>query len=327
MASVNRSTDFQGWLPIRLWRSDAGWQVDWCWFGERRLALPFFRDDVDRALRLPFNQAMRRDTDVQALLDWQAHSPGLAPTALVFHASRCGSTLLAQLLASQAHNIVLSEPPPLDNLLRAPRQDPAAAAWQADGVRALLSAYGQQRQGGERQLVIKLDAWNIFEAPVLAELYPEVPRIFLYRDPLEIVVSQLRQAGMHRVPGLLGATGLDALLGDTQALGPVEYACRVMGEILAAGLALCEQQGGIAVNYSELPDAAWGRLAPLFGIQPDDVPQLQEVAAFDAKQPAMNFSHDSQRKRDEATDEVRAAVARWAVEPYKALESIRLRSL
>lgn len=212
MASMNTPLDFQGWLPIRLWQGDAGWRVDWCWFGERRLTRPFFRDDVDLALRLPFNQAMRRETDVQALLDWHARSPGLSPTTLVFHASRCGSTLVAQLLASQARNIVLSEPPPLDNLLRAARQDPAAAAWQADALRALCSAYGQRRRGDERQLLIKLDAWNIFDAPLLTALYPDAPRVFLYRDPLEIVVSQLRQAGMHRVPGLLGATGLDSLL-------------------------------------------------------------------------------------------------------------------
>ncbi|PYC20269.1 sulfotransferase family protein [Pseudomonas mosselii] len=326
MASVSTPTDFHGWLPIRLWQGEPGWRVDWCWFGERRLTRPFFRDDVDLALRLPFNQAMRRDTDVQALLDWHACSPGLAPAALVFHASRCGSTLVAQLLASQARNIVLSEPPPLDNLLRAARQDPAAATWQVEALRALCSAYGQRRRGDERQLLIKLDAWNVFDAPLLTALYPDVPRVFLYRDPLEIVVSQLRQAGMHRVPGLLGASGLDSALPDTQAMGAVEYTCRMIGEILVAGLALCERQGAIAVNYSELPSAVWGRLGPLFGIQPDDVPDLQAVAAFDAKQPAMNFSADGQRKRDEASEEVRAAVARWAQEPYNALESIRLRN-
>ncbi|CAI8738924.1 sulfotransferase family protein [Pseudomonas soli] len=327
MASVNTPMDFHGWLPIRLWQGDAGWRVDWCWFGEQRLTRPFFRDDVDQALRLPFNQAMRRDTDVSALLDWHARSPGLTPSALVFHASRCGSTLIAQLLASQARNIVLSEPPPLDNLLRAARQDPSAAAWQADALRALCSAYGQRRRGDERQLLIKLDAWNIFDASLLTALYPDVPRVFLYRDPLEIVVSQLRQAGMHRVPGLLGASGLDNLLSAPQVMDTVEYTCRMIGEILAAGLALCERHGAIAVNYSELPDAVWGRLGPLFGIQPGDVADLRAVAAFDAKQPAMNFSADSQRKREEADDEIRAAVIRWAQAPYNALESIRLRNV
>ncbi|MFJ4391777.1 sulfotransferase family protein [Pseudomonas soli] len=326
MASVNTPMDFHGWLPIRLWQGDAGWRVDWCWFGEQRLTRPFFRDDVDQALRLPFNQAMRRDTDVSALLDWHARSPGLTPSALVFHASRCGSTLIAQLLASQARNIVLSEPPPLDNLLRAARQDPSAGAWQADALRALCSAYGQRRRGDERQLLIKLDAWNIFDAPLLTALYPQVPRVFLYRDPLEIVVSQLRQPGMHRVPGLLGASGLDSVLTEAQGMGAAQYTCRMVGEILAAGLALCEREGAIAVNYSELPDAVWGRLAPLFGILPGEVADLQAVAAFDAKQPAMNFSADGQRKRDEASDEVRAAVARWALQPYNALESIRLRN-
>ncbi|MEE1889303.1 sulfotransferase family protein [Pseudomonas carassii] len=326
MASLNTSMDFNGWLPIRLWQGEGGWRVDWCWFGERRLTQPFFRDDVDQALRLPFNQAMRRDTDVQALLDWHARSPGLAPAALVFHASRCGSTLIAQLLASQTRNIVLSEPSPLDNLLRAARQDPAASAWQAEALRALCSAYGQRRRGDEEQLLIKLDAWNVFDAPLLTALYPDVPRVFLYRDPLEIVVSQLRQAGMHRVPGLLGVSGLDRVLADTQDMDVVQYTCRMIGEILAAGLALCERHGAVAVNYCELPTALWGRLGPLFGLQPADAAGLQAVAAFDAKQPAMYFSTDSQRKRDEASDEVRAAVTRWALEPYNALESIRLRN-
>ncbi|MFJ4347296.1 sulfotransferase family protein [Pseudomonas sp. NPDC089401] len=326
MASLNTSGDFQGWLPIRLWRRDGEWRLDWCWFGAAHLARPFFRDDVDQALRLPFNQALRRDTDLQALLDWQARSPGLAPTALLFHASRCGSTLIAQLLASQARNIVLSEPPPLDNLLRAPLQDPQAKAWQADAVHALLSAYGQQRHGAERQLMVKLDAWNVFEAPLLAELYPRVPRIFLYRDPLEIVVSQLRQAGMHRVPGLLGPSALDTVLAADEAMDTVQYTCRLIGEILKAGLVLCREHGGIAVNYSELPDALWGRLATVLGVTPGDAPALRDVAAFDAKQPAMTFSCDSQRKRHEASDAVRDGVLQWALEPYKALESIRLRN-
>ncbi|MFJ4055655.1 sulfotransferase family protein [Pseudomonas sp. NPDC089743] len=324
MANLNASGSFHGWMPIRLWREQGEWRLDWCWFGQQALTRPFFRDDVDQALRLPFNQALRRNTSLQALLDWQESSPGLAPSVLVFHASRCGSTLIAQLMASQAHNIVLSEPPPLDNLLRAPLQDPEARHWQAEGVRALLSAYGQRRLGEERRLVIKLDAWNVFEAPLLAELYPDVPRIFLYRDPLEIVVSQLRQAGMHRVPGLLGTSALDTLLGSAEGTDTVQYTCRVVGEILKAGLQLCREHGGIAVNYSELPEAIWGRLAPVFGVMPGDVPSLREVAAFDAKQPGMNFSADSQRKRAQASEHVLEGVRQWALEPYNCLEFIRL---
>ena len=89
----------QGWLPIRAWLRDGEWRIDWCWFGEQRLTQPFFRDEVDLALRLPFNQAFRRDTSLATLLDWRVASPGIKPTAFIFHASRCGSTWLAQMLA------------------------------------------------------------------------------------------------------------------------------------------------------------------------------------------------------------------------------------
>ncbi|WP_152223147.1 sulfotransferase family protein [Pseudomonas sp. SCB32] len=323
MASVTPMDDFSGWLPIRVWRQAGDWRVDWCWFGERRLARPFFRDDVDDALRLPFNQAFRRETGIQALFDWQAASPGLQPAALIFHASRCGSTLMAQMLAALPGNIVLSEPPPLDSLLRAHFLDAAATDWQGRGVQALLSAYGQRRLGLEQRLLVKLDAWSVFEAPLLAALYPQVPRIFLYRDPLEIVVSQLRQPGMHRVPGLLGPSALDQRLPGAQGMTPLEYSCRMIGEIFQGGLELCRRHGGIALNYSELPGALWARLASLLGVEDEDRAPLQAVAAFDAKQPSMTFSADGQAKRESAGEDVRQAVERWVRAPYLELESLR----
>ncbi|WP_285961083.1 sulfotransferase family protein [Pseudomonas tohonis] len=323
MASVNPEHDFSGWLPIRAWRQDGKWRLDWCWFGEQRLTRPFFRDDVDQALRLPFNQAFRRETGLQALLDWQAASPGLAPTALIFHASRCGSTLMAQMLAGLDENVVFSEPPPLDNLLRAHRLDPQVASEQPRWLFALLSAYGQRRRGDEQRLFIKLDAWNVFEAPLLLALYPEVPRIFLYRDPLEIVVSQLRQPGMHRVPGLLGPSALDLPAEEALRMPPAEYASRVVGAILQQGLELCRQHGAIAVNYLELPDACWGRLAPVFDVRDVHLPRLRDIAGVDAKQPSMSFSADSQGKREAADEALYETVENWAGEAYRALEKWR----
>jgi hypothetical protein len=315
--------DMHGWLPIRGWRRDGEWRLDWCWFGEQRLTRPFFRDDVDLSLRLPFNQAFRRETTLDALLDWQAARPGVVPGAFIYHASRCGSTLMAQMLAGLERNIVLSEPPPLDSLLRAHFLDPAVQGRQPQWIRALLSAYGQRRLGVEERLLIKLDAWNVFEAPLLHALYPDTPRIFLYRDPLEIVVSQRRQPGMHSVPGFLGPSALDFSEEEAQAMPPLEFVSRSIGRILEQGLELCRRYGGVPVNYSELPDALWGRLAPLFGVREADVPRMREIAAFDAKQPAMWFSADSQRKREAADDQVRKAVECWAREPYESLEALR----
>lgn len=324
MARMTPEQDFHGWLPIRVWQADVRWHIDWCWFGDQRLTQPFFRDDVERALRLPFNQAFRRKTGLDALRQWHIARPGLTPNALIFHASRCGSTLMAQMLAALPDSIVLSEPPPLDSLLRAERIDPSLAGQLQDHVAALLSAYGQPRQGNEQRLFVKLDAWNLFEASLLAALYPQVPRIFLYRDPLEIAVSQLRQPGMHCVPGLLGATGLDAPAGAQQNLSRSAYACRVIGRTLEAGLELCRRHGGIPVNYCELPEAAWGRLAAPLAINEADIALMQAAAQLDAKNPGMTFSADSEQKRRAASAELQADIVQWASGPYAELEKLRL---
>lgn len=312
--------DWKGWLPIRVFAAGDDWRVDWCWFGSTPLSEPFFSDSVRRALRLPFNQAMRRESSLDAMRQWREASPGVAPSLFIHHASRCGSTLLAQLLASDEKNIVVSEAPALDTLLCAGLQAPELAAEAGEGVRGLLSAYGQRRLGTEQALVVKLDAWNVFQASSLHQLYPMTPSLFVYRDPLEIVVSHLRQPGMHMVPGLLGAISLDS----SGALTGVDRMARHIGQILHGGLRLCRESGAVPVNYSELPGAAWHRLAALLRVEAGDRERLQAVAASDAKQPGMAFSPDSERKRAAAGEVVRAAVERWARAPYVALEALRL---
>lgn len=308
--------NLDGWLPIRVWQEAGQWQVDWCWFGDTRLHQPFFRDAVEDALRLQFNQAFRRKTALSTLADWQACSPGLTPSAFIFHASRCGSTLVSQMLAQLDNHIVISEPPPLDALLRS---DLPAVERRA-AIKGLLSAYGQCRRGVEQRLVIKLDAWNIGELPLLRECFPETPWLFLYRDPLEIAVSHLRRPGVHMVPGMIGASVLDD---EFPFSGREDYIARRLGRLLATGLAQCQAFGGWAVNYSELPQAMAGRLAVFFTLDIEQRRQVFAAVGQHAKQPSQVFVGDSDDKRREASALLRERVGRWAREPYEGLEQLR----
>lgn len=323
MARVTpEAVDWQGWLPIRAWH-DGGWLVDWCRFGDRPLREPFFSDSVDLALRLPFNLAFRRRTGIDVLLDRHARNPGIAPTAFVLHASRCGSTLLAQVLARFDSHIVLSEPPPLDVLLRAHYRpegiDPHQPAW----IAALLSAWGQCRSGKERALVVKLDAWNIFEMPLLRRAFPDTPWIFLYRDPLEIVTSHLAAPGRHMVPGLIGASPLALPLDEAIACPRAEYVARMTGRLLEAGLEQCVRHAGVAVHYDELPAAIGGRLARLFALDAVESAAALVGLPHHAKRPTEPFQPDRQSKQAEVGDGVREQVERWASRPYEALEALR----
>lgn len=311
------SLSFDGWLPIRIWGSAGQWQVDWCWFGDTPLHQPFFRDAVEEALRLPFNQAFRRQTPLSALTDWQTLSPGLAPSAFILHASRCGSTLISQMLARLDDHVVISEPPPLDTLLRS--ELPVAERRAA--ITGLLSAYGQRRRGREQRLVIKLDAWNIGEWPWLHECFPDTPWLFVYRDPLEIAVSHLRRPGMHMVPGMLGECVLDD---DLPFVGREDFIARRLGRLLEAGRLHCADFDGLAVNYSELPEAMTGRLARFFQLSPEQCEQALAGSAQHAKQPSQTFVADGESKRREASPLLQARVEGCARAPYEALELLRL---
>lgn len=308
--------NLQGWLPIRVWQEAGLWRVDWCWFGDARLAQPFFGDAVEDALRLPFNQAFRRQTPLDVLGQWQRQSPGLAPSAFIFHASRCGSTLISQMLAQLDDHIVISEPPPLDTLLRSD----LPPAQRCVALKGLMSAYGQRRRGVEQRLVVKLDAWNIGELALLRECFPDTPWLFLYRDPLEIAVSHLRRPGMHMVPGMIGTSVLDDGLPFSS---PEDFISRRVGRLLARGLEHCQAFAGMAVNYTELPEAMTGRLAAFFGLDEGQCKQVFAAVGQHAKQPAQVFVGDSEDKRREASALLRERVRCWAQEPYEALELLR----
>ncbi|WP_460143851.1 sulfotransferase family protein [Pseudomonas sp. S2_A02] len=307
--------NLEGWLPIRVWKEAGQWQVDWCWFGDTRLHQPFFRDAVEDALRLPFNQAFRRKTALSSLAAWQVCSPGLTPSAFIFHASRCGSTLISQMLAQLDNHIVISEPPPLDALLRSD----LPAVERCAAIKGLLSAYGQRRLGVEQRLVIKLDAWNIGELPLLRECFPETPWLFVYRDPLEIAVSHLRRPGMHMVPGMIGASVLDE---ESPFSSREDFIARRLGRLLTVGLAQCRAFGGWVVNYSELPQAMTGRLAVFFALDIEQRKRVFTAAGQDAKQPSQVFVGDSDDKRREASVLLNERIQQWALAPYEALERL-----
>lgn len=304
-----------GWLPIRIWPADGDWRVDWCWFGDRPLSQPFFGDAVDQALRLPFNQALRRETSLAVLEAWPDQQPGVAPSAFILHASRCGSTLVSQMLAQLDSHIVVSEPPPLDSLLRSD----LAPSRRQRAIRGLLGAYGQVRYPGVSQLVVKLDAWNIGELPLLRRCFANTPWLFLYRDPLEIAVSHLRRPGVHMVPGMIGPSVLDAgAFTDRES-----FIARRLGRLLQCGLDHSRAFDGLLVEYRELPTVMGGHLGDFFALSADQRRCALACTDRHAKQPDQAFVADAQDKRQAASPALIEQVQRWARGPYERLERRR----
>ncbi len=327
MDDVIKHSNFHQWLPVRVKFEQAKVCVDWARPGEKRLTEPFFRESAQRIMQTPFNQAFRRTSMADDMVEWTNTNPGIPPTAFIFHASRCGSTLMAQMLAALPSHIVVSEPPMLDALLRAHffvegLNRPQQLAY----VRALIRALAQPRLG-ESRFVVKMDAWNIFELGMIREAFPDTPWIFLYRDPLEIAVSQLRQRASYMVPGLIGPTQWMFDQQEALNMSDKEYVARILGKIFAEAVRAIEHQpnAGRAVHYNQLPAAMWQTLGETLNVTDDPASTsiMQAAAKWDAKNPYFEFVNDAEEKQREATPLLRRLIDHWVRPHYDALEKMR----
>jgi gluconate kinase len=300
--------------------------VDWSYFGETPLREPFFDDSVQRCLRQPFNRLFRYTTPIDRLPDWLQANRYIEPDGFIFHMSRCGSTLVSQMLAARSDAIAISEAGPIDTVVNARRVQPdLSEEQQALWLRWMISALGQARRGDERRLFVKLDAWHTIDFPLFRRAFPTVPWIFLYREPVEVLVSHLRQPGMHMIPALVSSDRFE-LNPATCWQAPAEYRARVLARICEPMTQNLAAGGGLLVNYRQLPDAMWALIMPHFGIVPGegDRAAMTEVSLQNAKAPGMRFTRDSAAKQQEATEATRGLAEMWLCPSYRELEAIRL---
>lgn len=312
--------DLAGWTPIRVSNGAHGLLVDWCFTEGVAFDDPFFDQTVERCLRHPFRLLFRRTTSIDVLGELVARGGARAPSGLVLHLSRSGSTLVAQMFAKRGDTHVVSEAGPLDTVMRAP----AAADLRAQWLRWTAAAL--RRPGADRPYyVLKLDAWAVLELPLLRQAFPGVPWVFVYRDPVEVLVSQERHRGFHMMPSGLppAAVGFDA--DQVASMSMTEYGAAVLGRIASAGAAAADDPLGLLVNYDELPTAV-ERIAAHFGIPVDERARtaMTSAAGRDVKNGVLPFADDRAAKQRAAGDELRSAVDRWVAQPYRQLECIRV---
>ncbi|RPD42617.1 hypothetical protein [Chitinophaga barathri] len=170
----------------------------WLYKGDQPYHKPFFEDDIRRFRSLPENRHPYQSlSSPESLIEWASQIEAPPPAALIFHVSRCGSTLLGQALAEDEQQIVLPEVPLLDELLRA-----NAGPLLFTSVISLLS---KKRTGHETHSWIKLDSWHLFYYEQLRAAFPQVPFILLCREPAPVFASHRRQRGIQAVPGMLPA--------------------------------------------------------------------------------------------------------------------------
>ncbi|OEZ46469.1 hypothetical protein JAB1_49500 [Janthinobacterium sp. MP5059B] len=265
--------DLRGWYPLYVERGDALADAAMCWreLGETAFSDAFF---VNTLTRQPHEERRVCRTPLAALATL---GDCLAPDAFIFHVSRCGSTLLSQLLASLPQCIVMSEPPVIDSLLRLHYDsgDPAASITL---LRQAILALGQRRSGEESHFIIKFDCWHIHSLDLLRQAFPGTPCLFVYREPLAVLASHQRQRGPQMVPGMLHPAQLP-LPAHQLAPGDIDgYTGLVLASLLNAALSHAAAGQLQLIDYKQLPGILFSDLLARFGIA-TTATQLQAMRA------------------------------------------------
>jgi len=314
------TSDNSGWLPYGIRHDGTRLLVDWCKLADDRLEEPFFDQTIHRILQR--NPRASRSTPVETLGNVTSKN---APAGFIFHLSRCGSTLITQMLASVRQFVVFSEPAILETLLRGTYQRGEVSNEQKTWLlRNVIQAFVACK-ADERGTFVKFTARAILDYPLIAQAYPDVPCIFVYREPVEVLVSLAGNQGDRLPPGLSEAGLLNDDQQAIQAMHPTEFWARVVANQCAAAVEMCNCSQPLLVNYSQLPQAVWTDIVNIFGValSVDDVKQMQETLRRSAKDPRKHFTDDRAAKRA-ATDETRALVDHLLRPYYNRLESIRV---
>jgi hypothetical protein len=153
-----------------------------------------------------------------------------------------------------------------------------------------------------------------------------VPSIFIYREPVEVLVSLIGIQTDRLPPGLDKASLLNE---DTQAIRkmrPTEFWARVIANQCAAAIEMYSCSQLLFVNYNQLPEIVWTDIVNYFGVtlSAGDVEQMRKVLARSSKEPRKPFSNDIANKRDAATREIHELVDRLVRPYYDHLETIRM---
>ncbi len=323
MDMITDAQQLAGWMPIRVKWNGAEPMIDWCRVDGERFTEPFFDHTIERLLQRPFNLMFRRLTDVAALETAANGLKTIRPTGFIFHVSRCGSTLVSRMLASLPQNVAISEASPIDWMIRADvRRPDISADERVAWIRSMILAMAQKRTPEAANFFVKFDAWHMLYFELIERAFPDVPWIFLYREPVEVLVSHQKQRGAATIPGIIEHRAQGLGINDALTAPLEEYPARVLGRIMDAAVRYVDRPNGLTVNYRELPGFVTDELLHHFGVElsDEDLAVMNAAASRNAKNPKLEFVADTDEKRAEATGEMRQYADKYMMPAYEILE-------
>jgi len=272
-------------------------------------------------------------TGLELLQHPEIAAQGLPPAGFVFHTSRCGSTLLAKALGRSPANCVINQGGPLQRGFWAALTGDWRRPLEPSPVnlamfRNLSLLLARRRCAAQSRSFTKFISWNVLYRDFVRAAFPEVPQLFLYRDPVEVIASVRRQtSAVLESRGSRQAAFLSGLEpARERAVDDIEYLGRCYARYFEAALRGAGDDSLVLVNYDTLksPAALARVLQRGFGFEPGahELALMQEQFRFYSKDDAdrLGFEADSAEKSASLDAAERELVHRLCGDWLRALD-------
>ena len=311
-------------MPVDAVVVDGRPGLTWMNMSDVEFKEPFFQQTVDRVRdEEPWRDA-NVFTEFDALLQLDHVLPRVHPSGFIFHSSRCGSTLVANACRALDNAIVLSEANPIDKLVARfitdAADDPVKESLYSVLIRAAVNALAHS--AGEPRVFVKFSCCGVSQLERIRRIWPDVPWLFLYRDPVETIVSN-----MTTVPAWLldeDRRILAHITGTTPAavreMSLEELCARSIGSFYSAAHSLANGNS-MLLNYNQISIT---NVLDFFNVSPsaEELERITSGSRIYSKEvsEAREFVADAEAKQNSASDRIRRFAQQFAIGPYQLLE-------
>lgn len=264
----------------------------------------------------------------------------------MFHESRVGSTMVSNLLTTLGR--VYSEPYPIYTAMTS-----CSARWDgqlssdcdAKKQRRLLQdvIYMMQRantkepsgSNAPKRVFFKFGSRLTPHISKLTELFPHTPWVFLYRDPIEVLVSHQKKSSClsktylpEDIKEAIGRRGAGNQ--SVWAKHDIQFCAAQLAGICEAALQHLRPNGRL-VNHQQLPIELWNEVLPNhFGIAAtgNEQQRMEQLSGVYSKRRrdidgGREWKGDEVRKHIDSTPETRSAASTFLQPTYTKLEEAR----
>jgi len=270
----------------------------------------------------------------------------------IFHESRTGSTLLANVLAYSRESLpnrVYSEAgPPLtalkicgDNYVHCSKE--TAIQIFKDVIYLMGRIPTGSKSDSPHHLFFKMQSIATISIDVVQAAFPDAPWVFVYRDPVEVLVSHLNIVHVERAKCLQSKRRpqhhiqdfLDRSRLTLKQLSNEEFCAIYLSTICDSALQALNapENKGYAVNYHDALDVLMNDILPThfnIPLTSNEISRMTDVGKLYSKAREGDFqwtgsSEDSERKQEVASDAIHRASDEFLTFCYAQLENMKHR--